>query len=211
MPPKGRKNSNSLAKRAYKIARSLQKSVEKKMYQLNTTQTALTTGAVFPLSSIPEGVGSLARDGLKVLPKSIYARIRINHGDDGGTPPILDPRGVLTRVVIFRDTQQDPDTTPVVSDLFESTPYVTSSYDRLHRARYKILLDRTYTTAPNASNSVLFKKHFLRGKKVEVPIWYNGGGSTDIQKNGLYILFVTDDAVYSPTYQLQVRMMYTDL
>ncbi|AXH75781.1 MAG: coat protein [Cressdnaviricota sp.] len=205
------KKTTSVAYKALSLARTMRRQIEYKFHSNQPTRTLTTNGTVDNLSQIAEGDTSLTRTGLKVSPTSLLLKIRIRHGDDGATPPVLDPRGVVSRVIIVRDLQQEADTAPAVTDLLvHGTSLVMSPYSRLYRNRFEVLMDKTYKTCPNASNSVVYDTQYLKLSSKR-PIYYNGGGSADLQKNGIYMFQLCDDAVYSPTSYIWWRMRFADL
>lgn len=209
-----RKKGSKVAKTAYKalaLAKTMRRQVEYKFHGNQPSRVLTTLGSVDNLNLIPEGDSSIQRTGLKISPTSLLLKIRIRHGDDGSVPPILDPRGVLSRIIVVRDTQQESDTAPAVTDLLVSgTSLVMSPYNRLYRNRFEVLMDKTYKTCPNASNTVIYDSQYLKLSSKR-PIYYNGGAQTDIQKNGLYMFMLCDDAVYTPTAYVWWRMRFADL
>lgn len=209
-----RKKGGKVAKMASKaltLAKTLRRQVEYKFHANQPARTLTTVGAVDDLCQIAEGDSSLQRTGLKISPTSLFMKIRIRHGNDGATPPVLDPQGCLSRIIVVRDLQQEPDAPPVVNDLLiAGTNLVMSPYQRLVRNRFEILFDKTYKTSPNASNSVVYDTKYLKLSSKR-PIYYNGSAATDIQKNGIYMFQLCDDAVYTPTSYIWWRMRFADL
>lgn len=209
-----RKKGNKVASTAYKalrLVKTMGRQIEYKFHGNQPSRVLTTIGSVDNLNLIPEGDSSITRTGLKISPTSLLLKIRIRHGDDGVVPPVLDPRGCLSRIIIVRDTQQESDTAPTVTDLLVGgTSLVMSPYNRLYRNRFEVLMDKTYKTCPNASNSVIYDNQYLKLSSKR-PIYYNGGAQTDIQKNGLYMFMLCDDAVYTPQAYVWWRMRYADL
>lgn len=204
------KKTSSVAYKALSLARTMRRQIEYKYHGNQPSRVLQTIGSVDDLTQIGEGDSSLQRTGLKVSPTSLLLKIRIRHGDNGATPPVLDPRGVLSRIIIVRDLQQESDTAPTVTDLLGGTSLVMSPYNRLYRNRFEVLMDKTYKTCPNASNTVIYDTQYLKLSSKR-PIYYNGGAATDIQKNGLYMFQICDDAVYSPTSYIWWRLRFADL
>jgi hypothetical protein len=200
-----------IASKALALAKTMKRQIEYKYHGNQPSRVLTTLGSVDNLNLIPEGDSSITRTGLKISPTSLLLKIRIRHGDDGSVPPILDPRGVLSRIIVVRDTQQESDTAPAVTDLLVGgTSLVMSPYNRLYRNRFEVLMDKTYKTCPNATNTVIYDNQYLKLSSKR-PIYYNGGSQTDIQKNGLYMFMLCDDAVYTPTAYVWWRMRFADL
>lgn len=209
-----RKKGGKVAKTAYKalaLAKTVTRQIEYKYHGNQPSRTLTTLGSVDDLTGIAEGDSSLQRTGLKITPTSLLMKIRVRHGNDGGSPPILDPQGCLSRIIVVRDMQQEADTPPAVTDLLISgTSLVMSPYNRLIRNRFEVLFDKTYKTNPNASNSVIYDTAYLKLSSKR-PVYFNGASSTDIQKNGIYMFQVCDDAVYTPSTYIWWRLRFADL
>lgn len=204
-------NVSKVAYKALALAKTTQKQIEYKFHQNQPSRVLTTTGAVDLITNIAEGDSSLTRTGLKISPTSLLMKIRIRHGDNGLTPPILDPRGSLSRILVVRDLQQDADTPPTVADvLVTGTVNVMAPYQRLIRNRFEILFDKCYKTNPNAANTVQYDSVYLKLSSNR-PVYYNGTTANDIQKNGIYVLTMCDDAVYSPSLYYWFRMRFADL
>ena len=89
-----RKKGGKVASTAYKalaLAKTMRRQVEYKFHGNQPARVLSTIGSVDNLNLIPEGDSSITRTGLKISPTSLLLKIRIRHGDDAGTPPILDP------------------------------------------------------------------------------------------------------------------------
>jgi len=145
-------------------------------------------GVLGPTScfAIAQADTTSGRDGDVITVKEVHARISF---------ACLAGSNCRYRVLIIRDKQQVPDTTPSISDVLSaSTTGALPVYNT--RNRYQLCYDKVYSLNANFLNqdmamTVDVKKSFPRGLKVQ----YNGTATTDIQKNGLYLFIIADVAM----------------
>lgn len=176
-------------------------------------------GSLGPTSmfAIAQGNGTSNRDGDVINIKSVHARC---------TFTCLAGSNIRFRVLIVRDKQQVPDTTPAITDVLSvSTTGALPVYNT--RARYQLIHDKVFSMNANFLNqdmsmTVDIKKSFPKGLKVQ----YNGSASTDIQKNGLYLFVIADVAMAGSVFNtpsvaglaigevlstINIRTLFTDL
>lgn len=160
------------------------------------------TGQVITFTNIAESVTSLGRTGLAVSGKSLSIKYNLTKN--------ISPATSFARILIFRDKQQIQDTNPSASDVLQSTASNTaiiSFPSEVFLKRFDIMYDRTHllTSQQPVSSGV---KHF---NLKNLDIRYNGSTSSDIQKNGLYMMFIGDEISTVPLMNLSSRFRYTDL
>lgn len=175
--------------------------VEKKKFDAVYSVTNIPiTGTVNPLHAVAQGDTDQTRDGNSIKPLSLLLRYQSYNNATAGTTAI--------RVLIFRDLQQVGDTNPSTTDILDDSvaalpdaPLNNNTVGRFKILRdFKIILD---TAKSNRKDG-----------KVYIPLYghirYNGAAATDIQKGGLYILMVSDQATNYPTMGYNYRLTYVD-
>lgn len=187
-----------LAYKAYRGVRYIRGLVnsEKKHHDVTWTPTVNTTGTTRSLTSIAQGDGISTRDGNSILVKSLYFRMS-SQLNSGATASFV-------RFIVFQDKQQVADTTPGVTDVLETADYL-SHLNRANLGRFKILRDVTYGLDGNTVVRV-FKRYIY----LNTHIRYNGTASTDIQKNGLHVLAISNEATNVPTVDFNFSISYHD-
>ena len=186
-----------IADKAYRGMKYLKSvvNVEKKIQDTSISTSPTSSGYVTPLTQILQGDGINNRDGNSV--KVTYLGLRGNFtANDAHT---------LTRMIVFRDNQQIGDTTPSVSDVLQSAD-PNSFLNQNTLGRFKVLLDRRYQNTDAGNNKGIAFKHDL---SLQHHVRYNGAAATDVQKGGLYILLVSDDAV-GPNIAIECRVRFVD-
>lgn len=210
-----KKSTRAIAKRAERIGKTLARTREVKYANLSQGATAFANaGNVIHLTQVAQGDTSSTRDGAMLACRSI----KILGTFDSGGSNVLAP--AINRVIIFQDKQQVSDASPAVTDIL-LTADPTSLYNYpLVRKRFKILYDKCFTMSPGTTyvpvtagagvgtsveHSMVFKRWVFPTAK---NILYNGTTVSDIQKNGVYILFIGSNQDYQ--YQFNWQMSYTD-
>ena len=106
--------------------------------------------------------------------------------------------------MLFIDTQQVSDTSPSVSDILQAAD-VDSPLNISTAGRFKVLVNKTVMLHDNAP---MFHKETYSSMYHHIK--YNGSASSDIQRGGLYMLFISDQATNTPTVSIAARLMYID-
>lgn len=192
---KGRKRGNTLAKKAYNLAKKAYKAPELK-YDTNTiTPTSVSgTGSITGLDTISAGTGQGGRIGDTIIPKSVHYRMTLKlHASATDT---------LIRMIIFRWIAETPS---APSDILQ-TVTVTSFKSADLRYQSQILRDQTFRLS-TAEKPELFIRGKVRlgSKRIAYPT-----ASNVANRNGIYVLFVSDEAVNTPTITFEQRLYYTD-
>lgn len=175
------KNIALLAYRGVKGLRALVNS-EEFVFDTGYNNTTVANTAIFTqLNNIAQGDGQSARTGNSILMKRLHrTEFTILTGS----------ANAVVREILFLDKQQIADTTPTVTDILESaSPYAL--LNKLTKYRFQILEDNFYTlsTAARPTRTMRSSKYLHKHAK------YNGTASTDIEKNGLYKMIISDVAV----------------
>lgn len=164
----------------------------------NSFTNISTTGTITALNYIAQGDGSEGRDGNMFRMKSIELRYQL------AMDTLEEQQTGGVRCMIFLDT--DPNGSgPTLATLLDqvSNPMI-SPRNLDNRSRYVILYDRIHQLNPNGVES-LVRKYY---KKVDYKVLFAGATASNstIKKNGLYILFVSDQTnVVQQTFNCRIR------
>lgn len=181
------------------------KMIEYHYHDNQPSRTLTLIGNVDNLLQVAEGDSSLTRTGLKITPTSALIKIRTKAN-------ALSAQGALCRYMLVRDTQQVSSTAPGTGDILETYGLrALSPLSRLFRDRFEVIWDKTVVvSAAGAQGDV---QYFIKNVKLPAskPVYFNGTGSGSIQRNGLYLVSVTDEGTDSPAMFCEFRMRYADL
>ncbi|AYP28695.1 MAG: coat protein [Circoviridae sp.] len=161
----------------------------------NTTTSS--TGTVTLLNGMAQNDTSSGRTGNSILMRNIFLRL--------GFQQHPSATSTTYRVMLVLDTQQVGDTSPAISDILE-TVNVYAPLATANTGRFKIMKNWFFNTN-NASNT--FKQLNLY-KDVRFHTRYNGPANTDITKNGLYLVALSDQATNLPTFAYTWKVGYHD-
>lgn len=175
--------------------------VNSELYKLDTAITGSLpdTAGVNSLVAIAQGDGVNARTGNSIFVRSINWKgqcFRTTSGNAGQT----------VKLALIMDTQQVGDTAPAFSDIYQSTtPY--SHLNSSNVGRFKVLASKIICLSSTGE--------LIKNFEINVPmrhhVRYNGTASTDIQKGGLYVAYVSDQVTTNyPSLQSTVRVSYHD-
>lgn len=172
--------------------------VERKFLDSNISNTTSSTGDIDHVSAIPQGDGQNAREGNSV--KATFIGVRVQS--------FINPSATNTqlRYMLVCDNQTVSDSTPAIDDILESVN-TRSFLDGARLGRFTVLLDKTVSLVASSSKGAIHREHNLPLNK---HIRFNGTASTDIQKNGLYYLTLSDQPTNTPTVNTSIRLRYVD-
>jgi len=200
---KGRKNFARAVKSVV-----MNKVLEKKFaYQIYTSQEMDWDGHRHYLTSVAQGAGDTERVGRHITPSYLTARLWIR-----ATSSTVATSRCAWSVLLVRDTQQVGDNyaaaTEILTDIGTANAPMGLIKDA-NRGRFKILRRWEGTLDYNCNNSTYLNiYHKFNGFVTK----YNGANSTDIESNGLMLLFVSssDPADDNVLFNGHVRMWYND-
>lgn len=168
-------------------------------YTVDTSNNPTTNGSIVSLVAIAQGDDVSGRTGNSIFVKKILLR--------GYVTQNASATNTLCRIIIFMDKQQVADTIASVTDVL-----TTSTMDSLlnvnNFGRFTILMDKVYAMSSANGNIRPFTNTIKFAKGVHVR--YNGSATTDIQKNGIYIMFISTESTNTPTIQWNSRTFYHD-
>lgn len=188
-----------IARAAWKATKYIKGLVNSEMLHHDVGQdatTVLSTGTVYSLTAISNGDDAGTRTGNSILLRTLLNRIRFTKHASATT--------TVVRFILLWDTQQIGDTTPAPGDILQYAD-VDSPLNLASSGRFKVVVNKTV-----ALSSQMPIWHSERYLKLYKHIRYNGSASTDIQKNGLYLLVVGDQATNLPTMDWYARVGYHD-
>lgn len=188
-----------LARSAYKGVRYLKGLVnaEKKKFDSSDSYAIGTTAVSRHFTGIAQGDGDNSRDGNSILCKGLSLRGLLTiHASAGNTQ---------VRLVIVMDKQQVADSLPTMANVLAGNS-IQSFLNKDTVGRFQILYDKVHLL-DNNTRTQQFVKIWL---PIDKHIRYNGTTSGDIQKNGLHIVQVSNEATNTPTITWTSRVYYYD-
>lgn len=188
------------------MSRALRKAEEVKEFDTNVTSTASDYSATlshFALFDVVQGSASNQRIGDNARIRSIAVRGRLDYG--------TSPNSL--RVICYQWNDMSTGSSPVPSDLLTQISTTNAPFSTFKQAiagRITVIWDRTFMLSTNDKPAVNFAFLFTGSKFFKRDVHWTPGSST-LKKNGIYLLFVSDDgAVPYPTVQFQARIRYSD-
>lgn len=191
--------AGGLAYRAYKGFRYLRSliNVEHQKIDFNLGATGVTTTPVVTqMTAVAVGDSEGSRTGNSILCKYLYQKLTVRLNASANYSRL--------RYVVVRDKQQVGDTAPSWTDVYESTS-TTSLLNKNTVGRFDILYDRCFDL--DANNPQYLVDKYIR---LNSHARYNGTASTDIQKGGIWVMYVSDELTNNPTLSYNNRLMYID-
>lgn len=193
-PRRGRRNNQSLASKAYTLAKKAYRAPELKFAPITITTTPTSTGFINILSSITQGDSNNERIGDTILAKSLHykATLLLN----------ASATASLVRVIFFKWRSEAP---AGVTDVL-LTAAITSFKSQDLRFQSKILSDRVYKLNDASQPEIFFKgKIMLKDLLISFP-----EASATSNMNGIHMLILSDEATNSPVFRMQTRLYYVD-
>lgn len=198
---KRRRSDSSAGRLALAKVRKLERKQEVKIHDIavNTLANVSNAGLIRDLALIAQGNTLDARDGDFIAP--FLLNIRMNWtGDAAATTGVY-------RTIVLRDKQQEATVTPSVANVLASTSPL-AQFNLLNRNRFKILYDRTFTGV----NDAAIRQSWVQiiRLKLTLPMQFRGAATTDIQKNGLYMIVIFNNNANMPDVTFSTRLFYND-
>lgn len=183
-----RRRGDFVASRSY-VRKTVNRGKETDYFDKDiATEQMGTDNAPSLLSLIPQGDGAQQRLGDKIKPVSLQIRGRINQPDA--------VNNTYARIVVIQWHSNTGAETPTLATLFENGSakpiedhYIGSKGDR---AKFKVLLDRTFTLETVAEKSSRYINWTISGKKI-AQIRFTDADTT--AKNHIYMYLLGQDTV----------------
>lgn len=194
----------ALAKRV----RSLEATRERKHVDLDLFNSFIGVGinsqasSIKTIHAIAEGTRTNERIGRSITAKSLFIR---------GAPPDQGDNWCV-RYYVVMDSQQQPGTVPVITDIFESIYPSCPLLNTNELGRFTLLWDSGLITRKLVENtSGAFKCY----KKMDHTIKFDGIATSNVQKGGLYwvCLFFNNSTTTAISYSdeaVMSRLSYVD-
>lgn len=206
---KNAKTTRSIATKALAIARG-------EMYYLDTPApggvgtTISWAGNIDLVSGIAQGDDNNNRSGNVVTARSL--EIRADIWGNG-----LDLfNGVVVRALLVQD-KENTGTAPTVADILQvtgTTQSVVSPYHVDHLPRYNIMMDRVLTfKAHNSLTATTYipdRHQLIKKIRLNSKLHFTANGATNVYKNALYLVFISDSATNDPQVTWYTRLGYND-
>lgn len=113
----------------------------------------------------------------------------------------------ICRIVVVRDKMQRSDTAPAYTDVFQNASW-QAHMNWQNRGRFELLYDKIFEIDAN-NPSQTFRAIIPTPYKVR----FNGSASTDIERNGIYIMGIGSDATAGgdgPQLSYNTRFVFFD-
>lgn len=207
MPPiKTLKNKRKRKKGKFKklktrvkdLEKKVEATVEVKMFNVADSVAVNSSGDLLNLCGIVQGTDYNQRLGNEVIVKSID--VRANHQQHANAV------NTTIRYMLVQDRQTVADAAGFTTLDILSTTSVNSFLNRLTIGRFKVLFDRTFQMSDSGNNGGYLKEHV----DCFIPVRWNGTAATDIQRNNIALLRISDEATNTPTSNATIRLRYTD-
>lgn len=187
-------NTRVLAKKALRIAKKAYKLPELKYNALNLSPGSISgTGSITALDTVTQGQTNNTRIGDQLMATSVKYRASLKLN--------ASATDTLVRMMIVRWVSEAPS---VVTDVLE-TPTVNSFKSENNRFSSQVLLDRVYRLSTAEKPEIFIRGSVKLGKMIN----YDGGAATS-NRNGVYVIFVSDEAVNTPTIAFSSRLYFRD-
>lgn len=155
------------------------------------------TPVVANLCDVASGSAVNERIGNKLTPRFLFGRFEFISDP---TPPY-----VFIRMIIIQDLQQVASSTPALSDVLQTVD-TRSALKIANKGRFKILKDKLFGMNNTTRNFISFKCNV----KLNGVLQYTDGTGTNIQHNGLYIMFLSSEPTNPPLGSYNLRLSWTD-
>lgn len=171
-----------------------------------TSVSILNDGTnLYLLTGIQQGDRSLDREGLVIRIHSLWVKMVIASNTTTNANQLI-------RVMIFRDNNNDNDTTaPAVSgDLLEGTNVLDFREHRI-KGRYTVYYDKIVNLNPKITGiGITHYKEYYKKFKMAPRCYYTNTTAADISKGQLYIMFLGNSASNQATVSYKARVKFTD-
>lgn len=184
---------------AYYGVKKLQGLVNSEMFHNQGTgsTTIPNTGIITLLNGMAQNDTSSGRTGNSILMRNVMFRAIFTQNATAVATQL--------RAMIILDTQQVSDNSPVLSDILESIN-VVSPLSTASAGRFKVMKSWIFTLDDTKSQTKVIDYY----KQFRFHTRYNGTSGTDIQKNGLYLVLLSDQSINVPTINYTWKVGYHD-
>lgn len=176
----------------------------KRLVKNSPASTIDDTGLIVDYTSIAEGTTISTREGQEIMATGLsYSGWIKNH--TGATD------GTMFRMSLVQDLQQLQDTAPSYANIYDNTD-IMMGMNIENNKRFKVLHTKflTINQAFSGQTKTIPVKGYIKLRDIRVK--YNGVLAADIQKNGLYMCFITNQgAATAPSVDFKFKFYFKDL
>lgn len=172
--------------------------VEKHYFDTTDSGSLSNAGSVTLLSGIAQGDDVNSRNGNSVLAKTLLMRY---HYERAASNTALVN---YVRMMIIKDLE-NTGSAPTVTDVLASAD-VNSPLNVDHTSRYQVIRDKLYAFSTNGTEGKIGKEFI----KINDHLKFTGSAGSNVYKNALYCLLITDQSANPPGYAWQARLGYYD-
>lgn len=190
----------SIAEKALALASKANKSVEKKAIDFVGSTSIGTTAVPLHFTAVAQGTAQNQRIGNSVYVTGLALNfLFVSHSSA--------PQSNV-RFVVFHDTQTVSDTTSIGwTELMDNGSMWSMVNRGSQRGRFKILMDKTCSLSPATNYAENYMKNYIPINKT---VEFNSTVATDIQKNAIYGLVISDDNTNQPGFTYYSRLYFRD-
>jgi len=195
--PKKSVSVRSVANKALSLARKAVSTEETKFTDIATTVSTIdSTADAVHLTPLLQGLDRNHRIGNKVTAVGFQVNYWIARNASATNTQV--------RLCLVQDMQQIADATTISWTSVFSEEFVGSQ--RTNNKRYRIIYDKTHKLDSGSTVTSLVKK-FVPYKH---PVYYNGTAAADIQKNGVYLLVLSNEVSNGASLNYTIRYLFKD-
>lgn len=183
---------------AYGVKQML--NVEKKYTDTSITHTPGTLGTIELVNGISQGDTDQTRDGNQCKMIFINWRLTIT----------INAAATATSVRIIVIVKKDNDSvTPNIAEVLDSTGSLFNAmYNRDTIHKFRVLYDKRLVL--RAADRTMVALKFKRKMQTRIRFDGVGSASSDISKNGLYVITISNEAVNFPAFGGVFRVSFVD-
>lgn len=197
-PTKMRILPSYVARSALSKVQKLMRSREVKIHDQGWQSTEIDNGGeIFALADVTQGDTGLLRDGRSMSVFNINLRWKM----------IFAAADDVTcfRIIVFRDTKQIAGVQPIVLNVLAQAKVVSQLKD-IYRTRWDIMYDYTGTVGLSKGRMVVGQFN----KRVAIKMEYSGSAASNVTKNGIYLLVISDETTDKPYFERSSRVLFND-
>lgn len=160
-------------------------------------------GTISHLTAITQAITEVGRIGNMVEAKGLIMRASL---DANSIKSVMS-------MYVFVDTQNTAGTVPAIGDVLQTIGAINAPLQPLERSqigRYKLLArETTPLTTTGSPNQVVIDRYI----PLDFPVRFSGANSTDIEENGIYVIWISSQDSAAATFPIvnwTNRLTFTD-
>lgn len=217
---RGPKRTGTLTAQVKSLQRIVKNLVPEQKYvdvSVSAAQIPANTGTVVHLTAVAQGDTQATRTGNVINVTSVSILGQWTRASDTA----VNPNG-LYQVALVVDKEQTSDTSPTGDTIFQAANPLSAFPQLNHLERFRIIWmsqifdatklvtdsDEVVGATSKVPTQTNFYKKFWTGN---IKVAYNGSASTDIEKNGIYIVYLSSDGNNTMDGAATARIGFTDV